>query len=121
MIRSTGKLELANTRSPKEIYIIIYRGIFINLLNPKLTLFFFSFLPQYVSNNSHSYVRESMILGIIFMLLTLIAFSCYGILSSLVNHFIEASPKRLQHLQQIFGIIFIAFAAKLAFSCFGLM
>ncbi|MBC3798392.1 LysE family translocator [Acetobacterium tundrae] len=93
---------------------IILKGIFINLLNPKLTLFFFSYLPQFIVNGDNS-TTQSLQLGIFFMLLTLIIFMLYGILAGSFSELLKHSPKICLRIQQIFGAVFIIFAMQLAF------
>ena len=93
---------------------IIWRGILINLLNPKLTLFFFSFLPQYLIPGSKNYVQQSFLLGLAFMILTLLIFICYGVLAGTAKTILISSSKRIGILQKCLGILFIGFAIKLA-------
>lgn len=114
MLLSKTKLDFSKTINQDNTAAIIRSGILINLFNPKLTLFFFSFLPQYISSNSQSYIKESILLGIAFMILTFLVFVIYGILAGSMKGLITKSPKRLQRIQQLFGIIFIAFAINLA-------
>ena len=110
MITSKPAIAMEQAEDTQKIVPIIRHGILINLLNPKLTLFFFSFLPQYLMGNSKSYIWQSFLLGIVFMLLTLILFISYGILSGTVKNFFLHSPKSISILQKCFGIIFIGFA-----------
>lgn len=114
MIFTKEKIHFTEVQTEHSACAIIRRGIFINLLNPKLTLFFFSFLPQYVSSGSDNYIKESFLLGLAFMLLTLVVFVIYGILAGTAKTWICSSPKRMSILQKCFGITFIGFAAKLA-------
>ena len=121
MLKSKADLNFNDTaandkKSSNNSASIITRGILINLLNPKLTLFFFSFLPQYISINSDSYIKISFLLGLAFMFITLIVFIGYGMLAGLMKSFFVNSPKRVQSIQNIFGIIFIIFAVKLSTS-----
>lgn len=116
MMLSKTKLELEYAKSNSKPITIILRGILINLLNPKLTLFFFSFLPQYVSSDSKNYVFQSFILGLTFMLLTLGVFIGYGILAGTAKRLINSSQRRMVILQKCFGIVFVSFAIKLALS-----
>lgn len=103
-------------KSTNNLFTIVTRGILINLLNPKLTLFFFSFLPQYVSTNSDSYIKTALLLGLVFMFITLIVFIGYGLLAGFMKSFLVNSPKRVKSIQNVFGIIFIIFAVKLSLS-----
>ena len=116
MLVSKTTLTLDNHSEDTKTKNILFKAVFINLLNPKLTIFFFSFLPQYIHSDSSSYICSNLILGSLFMLLTFLVFSAYAILSGLSASLIGQFPKRILHIQQIFGIVFIAFAAKLIFS-----
>ncbi len=114
MILSKGNVQFAERRTESHAWAIVKRGILINLLNPKLTLFFFSFLPQYVSSDSANYMLRSSLLGILFMALTFIVFVGYGCLAGTAKRGLCQSSRRMSFLQKCFGITFIAFAVKLA-------
>jgi threonine/homoserine/homoserine lactone efflux protein len=116
MVRSKTSFDLANNKSAEKVSTIIRSGILINLLNPKLTLFFFSFLPQYAKSISDSYISECLLYGFTFMVITLLVFIGYGLLAGITNKFFINSPKRISLLPKIFGIIFIIFAIQLTFS-----
>lgn len=114
MIFSKGNVQFSEHQAESRASAIIRRGVLINLLNPKLTLFFFSFLPQYVSSDSSNYMIKSSLLGLLFMVLTFIVFIGYGFLAGTAKEWLCQSPKRMSFLQKCFGITFIAFAIKLA-------
>lgn len=116
MIKSKTSFELANSETNEKAGTIIRSGILINLLNPKLTLFFFSFLPQYAKSTNHNYMTECLLYGSAFMFITLLVFIGYGLLAGITNKFFINSPQKLSLLQKIFGIIFIIFAIQLAFT-----
>ena len=116
MLLSRENLTVNNNQIKEKSAAIILRGIFLNLLNPKLTLFFFLFLPQYVSTESQNYTVEALKYGFAFMFLTLIVFIGYGVLAGLVSTLMKNHPKRLLRIQQLFGLTFIAFAAHLGAS-----
>lgn len=114
MIFSKGNIQFSEMRAESHASAILMRGILINLLNPKLTLFFFSFLPQYVSSDSTNYMVKSSLLGILFMVLTFIVFVGYGFLAGTAKRWLCQSPRRMSFLQKCFGTTFIAFAIQLA-------
>jgi threonine/homoserine/homoserine lactone efflux protein len=116
MWREAGTLEIDQKHTGASSMQIAIKGIAINLLNPKLTIFFFAFLPLFVSQNSASPTLEMIILGVVFMIMTLIVFILYGILASGVRAYLINSSKLIKRVQQAFAVIFAAFAVKLALS-----
>lgn len=116
MLLPGTRIDIGSTKTNDSAGAMIRRGILINLLNPKLTLFFFSFLPQYVSAKSQSYIVEALWYSLAFMLLTFVVFAGYGLLAGAVSSLIMESPKRLMRIQRLFGAVFIAFAIRLGFS-----
>lgn len=116
MWHEAGTLEI-NKKSLETSFInIIMKAIAINLLNPKLTIFFFAFLPLFVSRNSTSPTFEMILLSAVFMGITLIVFALYGILASGVSAYLTNSAKAVKRLQQAFALALAGFAVKLAFS-----
>ncbi len=113
MILTKTRLDFSKTITIEKPSAIILKAILINVLNPKLTLFFFSFLPQYVNSGSQDYVKESIWLGIVFMAVTFFVFSLYGFLAGYMKALLHDSSKMIQRIQKTFGLIFIAFAVNL--------
>ena len=116
MWRETGVIQLDGQTSSRSAIRIIIKGILINLLNPKLTLFFFAFLPQFISADSPSLTQQMIGLSAIFMLMTLVIFILYGILASGVSAYMLNSPRAMRAVQRAFALIFAGLALKLAFS-----
>jgi threonine/homoserine/homoserine lactone efflux protein len=91
-LRDKGALAVEENAEPRTARKVIIRGVLINVLNPKLTVFFFAFLPQFVSSNESNSLLHLIELSAIFMLLTFAVFIGYGsllirseIISSLVR------------------------------------
>jgi threonine/homoserine/homoserine lactone efflux protein len=95
---------------------IAVRGILINILNPKLSMFFWAFLPLFISQNTMSPLQQMAILSAVFMLMTLVIFILYGVLASAVSLYLTSSPNAVRRLQRSFAAIFAVLAAKLALS-----
>jgi threonine/homoserine/homoserine lactone efflux protein len=114
MWREAGTLEINKNSTETKASKIILKAIAINLLNPKLTIFFFAFLPLFVSEHSSSPTLEMIILSGVFMAITLIVFALYGILASGVSAYLVNSSKAVKRLQQAFAVILAGFAVKLA-------
>lgn len=116
MWRETGRLEIDRKGTETSFAKIILKAIAINLLNPKLTIFFFAFLPLFVAEDSSSPTREMILLSVVFMGITLIVFALYGILASTVSIYLANSTNAVRRLQQVFALILAGFAVKLALS-----
>jgi threonine/homoserine/homoserine lactone efflux protein len=98
---------------PRSASRIVANGVLVNLLNPKLTLFFFAFLPQFVRGSGSATLRM-LELSAVFMLATLVVFVAYGLCAAAVRE--RLRPRALGWLRRIFGGAFVALAGKLALS-----
>ena len=116
MWREAGTLEINKKSAETSAAQIVIKAIAINLLNPKLTIFFFAFLPLFVSKDSSSPTMEMIMLSAVFMGMTFIIFALYGILASGISAYLINSSKAVKRLQQAFAVILAAFAVKLALS-----
>ena len=116
MWRDAGTLEINQKSTETSVPKIILKAIAINLLNPKLTIFFFAFLPLFVSPNSTSPTLEMILLSAVFMGITFFVFALYGILASGVSAYLMNSLKAVKRLQQAFAVILAGFAIRLALS-----
>lgn len=116
MWREAGTLEINQKSTETSFTKIIFKAIAINLLNPKLTIFFFAFLPLFVSRDSASPTREMILLSAVFMGITFIVFALYGILASGISAYLANSSKAVKRLQQTFAVILAGFAVQLGLS-----
>lgn len=116
MWHDTGSLKLDQSAKKLNAPQIVFKGILINILNPKLTLFFFAFLPLFIAPDAVSPTQQMIGLSAIFMAMTFIIFALYGILASGVSKYLLDSPKAIRRMQRSFALIFAGLAAKLALS-----
>jgi threonine/homoserine/homoserine lactone efflux protein len=116
MWRETGALKLDSKSSNHGIIQIMVKGFLINILNPKLSIFFLSFLPLFISPATASPMFDMFILSILFMAMTFIIFVIYGILANSVRVHVVNSPKTMTILQRSFAATFAALGIKLAFT-----
>lgn len=116
MIREGGALQLDQDRSASvdPMGLVVRRGILLNLLNPKLTVFFFAFLPQFLSTPPALLDARLIGLGAIFMLVTLAVFVVYAYASSVIRDRVLGAPTVRRWFQRSLGALLIAFASRLA-------
>ena len=114
MWRESGVSEFSeNSDQKKDKLKIILNAVFINLFNPKLSIFFLAFLPLFVSLESEFPVVQFIFLSIIFMLMTLIVFIIYGLFAYNVSKYFRQSGVLYIWTQRAFAIIFVILGAKL--------
>jgi threonine/homoserine/homoserine lactone efflux protein len=101
--------------APRSAARVIASGVLINLLNPKLTIFFFAFLPQFVTHQAHATLRM-LELSAVFMLVTFVVFAVYGMFAAMVRDQVISRPKVMLWMRRIFGGAFAALAGRLAFT-----
>ena len=116
MWREAGTLEFNKKSTETSAAQIVIKAIAINLLNPKLTIFFFAFLPLFIPKNSSSPTMEMIMLSIVFMGMTFFIFAFYGILASGISAYLINSFKAVKRLQQGFAVILAGFAVQLGLS-----
>jgi threonine/homoserine/homoserine lactone efflux protein len=112
--RASEMLVGVGTGSPEPARLVVRRGILLNLLNPKLTLFFFAFLPQFLGSSSQQHLGKLIVLGAIFMLITFAVFAVYAYASALLRERVLGAPVARQWLQGVLGTLLIGIGVKLA-------
>ena len=112
-LRDKGTLTVEEDAAPRSATRVITSGILINILNPKLTIFFFAFLPQFVTSAEPNATLRMLELSAVFMLLTLVIFVIYGIFAAVRNRIISR-PRVMAWLRRTFAASFVALAGRLA-------
>jgi len=113
MLRDRSELAAADS-APLPARRVIVSGVLINLLNPKLTLFFFAFLPQFVSTSESHASLTMMGLSTVFMLVTFAVFAVYGVFAATVRRHVISRPRVVAWMRRVFGAAFLALAGRLA-------
>ncbi|WP_329339456.1 LysE family translocator [Streptomyces sp. NBC_00663] len=99
---------------PVSVSRVLVRGVLINLLNPKLTIFFFAFLPQFVSTDEPHALPRMLALSSVFMVMTFVVFAAYGVLAASVRRHVISRPRVMAWLRRSFAGSFVLLGAKLA-------
>jgi threonine/homoserine/homoserine lactone efflux protein len=110
----SGELEINKPKDNKTLISICVEGFLINILNPKLSIFFLAFLPQFIPKDTQDPMYLIIVMSFIFMAMTFGIFVIYGIVASQFRTYVANSPKVRQWAQRSFAIAFAIFALKLS-------
>ena len=113
-LRDKGALTVEEETAPPSAIKVVISAILINILNPKLTTFFFAFLPQFVSANEPSAFLRMLELSAVFMLLTFVVFVGYGVFAAAVRNQVVSRPRVMTWMRRLFAGAFVALGARLA-------
>lgn len=98
-------------------YASLYKkGVIMNILNPKVSLFFLAFLPQFVDRSNGNVTQQMLIYGIIFLIQTLVIFTLISIFSGKLGYFLRKNPSMSKRINYIQGSLFALIGLKIAFS-----
>ena len=107
-------LVVGEDRAPRSALRVVVSAVLVNLLNPKLTLFFFAFLPQFVPAGSADQLPVMLALSAVFMVMTFVVFAGYGVFAAAVRRHLVERPRVVRRIRQAFAASFLALGAKLA-------
>ena len=113
-VRETGALAVESAGDGRSALQVTIYAILINLLNPKLSIFFFAFLPQFVDAKAAKPLFQMLGLSGVFMAMTFIVFVGYGLFAALIRDQVIARPRVLAWMRRTFAAAFVALGAKLA-------
>lgn len=113
-LRETGALSVEAEREPKSVRKVITESILINILNPKLSIFFFAFLPQFVPADTPHAVGRMLELSGVFMLMTFVVFALYGLFAAAIRGHVVSRPTIMTWMRRSFAAAFVALGARLA-------
>ena len=113
-LRERGALTVEEDSAPRSDARVIASGVLINILNPKLTIFFFAFLPQFVSPGEPGTLSAMLVLSGVFMLVTFVVFAAYGVFAAAVRTHVVSRPRVMTWMRRTFAAAFVALGARLA-------
>ncbi len=112
---TAGELKAGDGGDADGYFRIAAKGVALNLLNPKLTLFFFAFIPQFVRPDSARFGADMAAVSAAFMAVTLFVFVLYGALARVASGYLLGGKGAMKRVERCFALAFAALAAKLAF------
>ena len=112
--RDTSGFSVDRCASPKSSIELIVKAFLLNILNPKLTLFFLAFLPQFVQSSAGPAVLQLITLSGVFMAMTFAVFVIYGLLAHLFRTAVIDSPSVQRWLRRGFATVFAGLGIQLA-------
>jgi threonine/homoserine/homoserine lactone efflux protein len=115
-LRDRSALDPSQNKVERSPGRIIVSAVLLNLLNPKLPIFFLAFLPQFIARNDPSPMARLLALGMVFMLMTLVVFALYGVFASFMRARVLSRPQVTAWLRRIFAAGFVALGLKLLLS-----
>ncbi|MDJ0783705.1 MAG: LysE family translocator [Desulfosarcinaceae bacterium] len=90
------------------------RGVTLNILNPKLSLFFLAFLPLFVESDGSAPMIQMLVLSLVFMAMTLLIFILYGLCANGARRYLIGAPRAMRQLHRGFAALLAALGFKLA-------
>ena len=113
-LKESGALRVESRIGPRSALKVTVEAILINILNPKLSIFFFAFLPQFVAADEAHPLSHMVLLSAVFMGLTFVVFVGYGLFASAVREHVISRPRVLAWMRRTFAAAFVALGARLA-------
>lgn len=115
-LRERGALSIDKETGARTDVQVTVEAVLINILNPKLSIFFLAFLPQFVSTDEAHPVPHMLMLSAVFMLMTFVVFVAYGLFAASVRDHVISRPRVMMWMRRTFAGAFAALGAKLAFT-----
>ncbi|WP_149551731.1 LysE family translocator [Streptomyces marokkonensis] len=113
-LRDKDALTVETDAEPRPVLRVISSGVLLNLLNPKLTMFFVAFLPQFVPTGTPGSTGLMLRLGAVFMALTFVVFAAYGMGAAAVRDRLASRPRITTGLRRVFAVCFVGLSARMA-------
>jgi len=114
--RERGTMRLDVEQDKRSALRVVRDGIVLNLLNPKLSIFFVAFLPQFIAPDSASPLFDMLALSGVFTAMTFVVFVIYGLFAAAARDHVLSRPRVMAWLRNTFAAAFVGLGAKLAFT-----
>ncbi|MBK8160423.1 MAG: LysE family translocator [Rhodospirillaceae bacterium] len=112
--RERGTLRIETELGARSALQVTVTAILVNILNPKLSIFFLAFLPQFIDAGETQPLATMLELSGVFMAMTFVVFALYGVMAAAMRDHVIQRPRVLAWLRRSFAAAFVALGAKLA-------
>jgi threonine/homoserine/homoserine lactone efflux protein len=109
-------LDLSVQNSSSQLKKLFAKGFIMNILNPKVSIFFLAFLPQFVDTQAGNIPMQMIMLGIVFMIMTVVVFSSIGIAANLLSSKLQSNPNIVKYMNILTSMVLVGLGIKLALS-----
>ncbi|MGV8853313.1 MAG: LysE family translocator [Devosia sp.] len=113
-LRDTSVLSVEADVADRSVRQVIVEAVLINILNPKLSIFFFAFLPQFVPASAPNGLAQMLALSGVFMAVTFLVFAVYGLFAAAIRGQIVRRPAIMVWIRRSFAGAFVLLSARLA-------
>ncbi|WP_136706151.1 LysE family translocator [Agromyces sp. H66] len=113
-VRDRSAIEVDADGTPVSFWRVTGTAVLINLLNPKLTIFFFAFLPQFVPATAANATLTMIWLSLVFMAVTFVVFAVYGVFAATMRRQVIGRPRVMAWLRRTFAATYVLLAGRLA-------
>jgi threonine/homoserine/homoserine lactone efflux protein len=113
-LQEKGAMRIDADATPRSTLRVLVDGVALNLLNPKLSIFFVAFLPQFMDRNAASPMVEMLALSGVFMAMTFVVFALYGLFAAAMRDHVITRPAVMAWLRRSFAAAFVLLGARLA-------
>ncbi|WP_092156139.1 LysE family translocator [Bosea sp. CRIB-10] len=113
-LKEQGALSVETTADRRSPWRVLVDGLALNVLNPKLSIFFVAFLPQFIAADEASPMARMLELSGVFMAMTFVVFALYGLFAAAMRDHVVSRPSVMAWLRRTFAAAFVALGAKLA-------
>mgnify|MGYP000894071579 CR=1 FL=1 len=113
-LKEQGALSVEAAADERSAWRVLVDGLALNVLNPKLSIFFVAFLPQFIAANEASPMARMLELSGVFMAMTFVVFALYGLFAAAMRDKVVSRPAVMAWLRRTFAAAFVALGAKLA-------
>jgi threonine/homoserine/homoserine lactone efflux protein len=113
-LKEQGALSVETIADKRSAWRVLVDGLALNVLNPKLSIFFVAFLPQFIAADEASPMARMLELSGVFMAMTFVVFALYGLFAAAMRDKVVSRPAVMAWLRRTFAAAFVALGAKLA-------